>query len=255
MWNSEHGSIRNNQTSTGIPALAVNKLHFYFIYWFISNIQTIDLNSDFHVLHNKCKLFKKYSPGVEIFKIILFEQQEIDCLISYNLKSELSMTYPKETAPKIIVAGTTFSNHEENSSLEKAVKNIFWCILIFTKKIFQNKPKSLKIYIQIKIILLSIIQRAGLPSLNFFKIIISFNKPASYLFWTWFQSKGYRKLVKKTASLSDTWGTRTPPTKITCWTNSVLLTVSPLKKIFYVIQNHGGKGQKEEHNQQIICIS
>lgn len=171
------------------------------------------------------------------------------------------MTYPKETAPKIIVAGTTFSNHEENSSLEKAVKNIFWCILIFTKKIFHNKPKSLKIYIQIKFILLSIIQWAGLPSLNFFKIIISFNKPASYLFWTWFQSKGYRKLVKKTASLSDTWGTRTPPTKITCWTNSVLLTVSPLKKIFYVIQNHGGKGgkggkgKKEEHNQQIICIS
>lgn len=62
---------------------------------------------------------------MEIFKIILFEEQEIDCIISYNLKSELSMTYPKETAPKIIVAGTTFSNHEENSSLEKAVKNIF----------------------------------------------------------------------------------------------------------------------------------
>lgn len=157
------------------------------------------------------------------------------------------MTYPKETAPKIIVAGTTFSNHEENSSLEKAVKNIFWCILIFTKKIFQNKPKSLKIYIQIKIILLSIIQRAGLPSLNFFKIIISFNKPASYLFWTWFQSKGYRKLVKKTASLSDTWGTRTPPTKITCWTNSVLLTVSPLKiKILCYSKSwrEGRKGKK-----------
>lgn len=178
------------------------------------------------------------------------------------------MIYPKETAPKIIVAGTTFSNHEENSSLEKAVKNIFWCILIFTKKIFQNKPKSLKIYIQIKIILLSIIQRAGLPSLNFFKIIISFNKRAmasnaecfflSYLFWTWFQSKGYRKLVKKTASLSDTLGTHIPPTKITCWTNSVLLMVSPLKKNILCYSKswwEGRKGKKKEHNQQIICIS
>lgn len=61
LWNSEHGSIRSNQTSTGIPALAVNKLHFYFIYWFISIYSNYRFgrNSDFHVLHNKCKLFKK----------------------------------------------------------------------------------------------------------------------------------------------------------------------------------------------------
>lgn len=78
LWNSEHGSIRSNQTSTGIPALAVNKLHFYFIYWFISNIQTIDLVGIliFMFCTINVSFLKKYWPGVEIFKIILFEQQE-----------------------------------------------------------------------------------------------------------------------------------------------------------------------------------
>lgn len=78
LWNSEHGSIRSNQTSTGIPALAVNKLHFYFIYWFISNIQTIDLVGIliFMFCTINVSFLKKYWPGVEIFKIILFEEQE-----------------------------------------------------------------------------------------------------------------------------------------------------------------------------------
>lgn len=43
------------------------------------------------------------------------------------------MIYPKETAPKIIVAGTTFSNHEENSSLENAAKKLNLFIHLFTK--------------------------------------------------------------------------------------------------------------------------
>lgn len=44
------------------------------------------------------------------------------------------MIYPKETAPKIIVAGTTFSNHEENSSLENAAKKFKLIYLLIYKK-------------------------------------------------------------------------------------------------------------------------
>lgn len=51
------------------------------------------------------------------------------------------MIYPKETAPKIIVAGTTFSNHEENSSLENATKKFK---LIYS--LIYKKPKMIEYY-------------------------------------------------------------------------------------------------------------
>lgn len=77
--------------------------------------------------------FKKNIDHEWRFLSCLNTKNRLHNFLETNLKSELRMIYPKETAPKIIVAGTTFSNHEENSSLENAAKKLNLFIHLFTK--------------------------------------------------------------------------------------------------------------------------
>lgn len=79
-------------------------------------------------------IFKKNIDHEWRFLSYLNSENRLHNFFDTNLTSELRMIYPNETAPKIIVAGTTFSNHEENSSLENAAKNIKTYLFTYLQK-------------------------------------------------------------------------------------------------------------------------